>query len=50
MPRKVNESLKHENKSISQNESLTEYTIKNKISQLLFKYKSENDIHEHAVV
>ena len=40
---KINISLEHDIKSIvSRNESLTEYTIKNEIRQLLFKYG-----HEH---
>ena len=30
-----------------ENESLAENKIKNEIEQLLFKYKSGNNIHEH---
>ena len=38
LPIKINKSLKRDIKFIiSRNESLAEYTIKNKISQLLFK-------------
>ena len=33
---------------IKQNEVLIEQTIKNKISQFLFKYKHGNNIHEHG--
>ena len=48
LPIEVNKSLKHEIKFIiSLNKLLAEYTIKSEISQLLFKYKHENDIHEH---
>ena len=44
LPIVVKKSLKHEIKFIiSCNECLAEYTIKNKISQLLFKYKHENN-------
>ena len=43
LPVKINESLEHDIKFIvSLNESLTEYTMKSEISQLLFKYG-----HEH---
>ena len=41
-------SLEHEIKSmIARNESLTEYTTKNEISQLWLKYLHRNDNHEH---
>ena len=33
---------------IKHNELLAEYTMKNKIRQLLCKYEHGNDIHEHA--
>ena len=46
-PIKINESPKRDFKFIiSCNESLAEYTIKNKIGQLLFKYGYEY-AHEH---
>ena len=40
----VNKSLEHEIRFITnRNESLAECAIKNEISQLLFKYKHEQD-------
>ena len=33
--------------NIQQNTYTAEYSIKKEISQLLFKYKHENDINEH---
>ena len=48
-PKDVDESLKHKNELIIKtNESLAEYEIKNKIEQLLSKYKHRNDFHEHG--
>ena len=48
LPKEFIKSLVHEIKStIIRNESLTEYTTKNKISQLLLKYLHRNDSHEH---
>ena len=43
LPIKINRSLEHDIESIvSRNESLTEYTIKNEIRPLLFKYGYEH--------
>ena len=42
----VNESLKHKTKFIKTNESLANNKMKNKIEQLLLKFKHVNDIHE----
>ena len=40
-------NLKHETEfHIKYNKSLAEYKINNKIDQLLYEYKHENDIHE----
>ena len=47
-PKDVDANLKHEIENIiKSNESLAENKIKNKIEQLLLKYKHWNDIHEH---
>ena len=44
----VDENLKHEIEFIiKSNESLAENKIKDKIEQLLLKYKQGNDIYEH---
>ena len=46
LPIKINKSLKHDIKfSASRNESIVEYTIKNKIIQLLFKYGMNMDMN-----
>ena len=48
-PEVVDENLKHEIEFIiKRNESLVENKIKNKIEQLLFKYKHGDNIHEHG--
>ena len=48
LPKDLDKDLKHEIDSIiKSNKLLAEQTIKNKISQLLSKYKNRNDIHEH---
>ena len=48
-PRDVDENLKLEIEFIiKDNESLAENKIKNKIEQLLLKYKHGNNIHEHG--
>ena len=48
-PKDVDKNLKDEIEFIiKRNESLAEYKIKNEIGQLLSKYKSGNDIHEHG--
>ena len=49
LPKDVDENLKHEIEFIiKSNESLAEIVIKkNKIEQLLLKYKHGNNIHEH---
>ena len=45
----LDNNLKYEiNFMIKHNKLLAEHTIKNEISQLLFKYKHGNDIHEHS--
>ena len=45
-PRDVHENLKHEIEFITKsNESLADNKLKNKIQQLLLKYKHGNDIH-----
>ena len=45
----VNISLKHQIYSIVKfKEHLAEDTIKNMVSQILFKYKHGNDIYEHG--
>ena len=47
-PKDVDESLKHEIEFILKStESLAENKIKNKMKQLLLKYKHGNNIHEH---
>ena len=47
-PKDVDENLKHEIECIiKRNEYLARNKIKNKIEQLLLKYKHGNDIHEH---
>ena len=47
-PKNVDENLKHEIEFIiKSNESLAENKIKDKIEQLLLKYKQGNDIYEH---
>ena len=49
LPKDVGSNFKHEIDSIIKyNDILAEHTIKNKINQLLFKYKHGNDIHEHG--
>ena len=49
LPKDVNENLIHEIEFIiNGNESLTENKMKNKIEQLLLKYKDGNNIHEHG--
>ena len=46
-PKDVDKNLWHEIDSIIKlNELVAQHTIKNEISQLLFKYKHGNDIHE----
>ena len=48
-PKDVDENLKHEIEFIIKgNESLAENKIKNKIEQLLPKYKHGNNTHEHG--
>ena len=48
-PKYVDKNLKHETEYIIKiNESLAENKIKNKIEQLLLKYKHGNNIHEHG--
>ena len=48
LPNDVKSMLKPEIDSIiKHNEFLVEYTIKNEVSRLLFKYKHRNHIHEH---
>ena len=48
-PKHVDENLKHESEFIiKNNESLAENKIKNKIEQLLLKYKNGNNIHEYG--
>ena len=48
-PKHVDENLKHESEFIiKSNESLAENKIKNKIEQLLLKYKNGNNIHEYG--
>ena len=48
-PKEVDENLKRKIEfMIKSNESLAENKIKNKIKQLLPKYKHENNIHEHV--
>ena len=48
-PKDVDENLKHEIEfNIKSNESLAENKIKNKIEQLLLKYKHGDSIHEHG--
>ena len=45
----VDKSLKHKIELIIKtNKSLSEYEIKNKIEQLLSKYKHRSDIYEHG--
>ena len=47
-PKHVDENLKHEIEFILRsNESLAENKIKNKMKQLLLKYKHGYNIHEH---
>ena len=47
-PKDVDENLKHEIEFILKStESLAENKIKNKMKQLLLKYKHGNNIHEH---
>ena len=49
LPKDVDENLKRETEFIiKSNESLAEIIIKNKIEQLLLKYKDGNNIHEHG--
>ena len=49
LPKYVNENLKYETEFIiKSNESLFENKIKNKIEQLLLKYKQGNNINEHV--
>ena len=48
-PKYVDENLKHKIEFvIKKNESLAENKIKNKIEQLLSRYKHGNNIHEHG--
>ena len=48
LPKDANENLNHEIKFIiKSNESLAENKIRNKIEQLLLKYKHGSNIHEH---
>ena len=48
-PKHVDENLKHKSEFIiKSNESLAENKIKNKIEQLLLKYKNGNNIHEYG--
>ena len=48
LPKDVDENLNHEIKFIiKSNESLAENKIRNKIEQLLLKYKHGSNIHEH---
>ena len=42
----VDENLKHKTEFIKTNESLANNKMKNKIEQLLLKFKHVNDIHE----
>ena len=47
-PKDFDENLMHEIEFIiKSNETLRENKIKNKIEQLLLKYKNGNNIHEH---
>ena len=47
-PKNVDENLKYKTEFIvKRNESLAENKIKNKIKQLLLKYKHGNDIQKH---
>ena len=47
-PKDVDENLKYELEFIiKSNEALAENKMKNKIEQLLSKYKHGNNIHEH---
>ena len=49
LPKDVDVNLKHEIYSVLKfSEHLAEDTIKNMVSQNLFKYKHGNDIHEHG--
>ena len=49
-PKHVDENLMHETEFIiKNNESLAEGKVKNKIEQLLLKYKHGNNIDEHEV-
>ena len=49
LPKYVDENLNNEIEFILEsNESLAENKIKNKIEQLLLKYKHGNNIHEHG--
>ena len=44
----VDDSLKHDIKFITKSsESLTKNKMKNKIEQLLWKYKHRNNVHKH---
>ena len=48
-PKNIDENLKHEIGFIIKcNEPLAEKKIKNKIEQLLFKYKHGNNIYAHG--
>ena len=47
-PKNVDENLKHEIVFMTKrNESLAENKIKNRMEQLLLKYKYGSDIHKH---
>ena len=47
-PKDIDQNLKHEIEFvIKSNKSLAKSKIKNKIEQLLLKYKHENNIREH---
>ena len=49
LPKYFDNNLKHEIDSIIKHKGfLPENTMKNDISQLLFKYKHVNNIHQHA--
>ena len=49
LPKDVDENLKREIEFIvKSNESLADILMKNKIEQLLLKYKHGNNIHEHG--
>lgn len=47
-PKHLDNNLKHELILTQNNQFLAQHTKKNKISQLLSKYKHGNDIHKHG--